>query len=132
MVIEGKKRNISNRKFCLDCSPFGKHNTKPVLDNVEQPKPKSSGPSVCKRRRQLKFKLIEYKGGKCQRCGYDKKIPRAYAFHHLDPKTKDFNVSGVSVSWERMTEEVDKCILLCQNCHAEVHHELWVGSSAWF
>jgi len=46
-------------------------------------------------------------------------------FHHEDPNKKDFNISGKSYSFERMKKEVDKCILLCGNCHGEVHEEIF-------
>lgn len=70
----------------------------------------------------VKQKLIEKKGGKCQRCGYDK-CSAALHFHHRDPKTKSFNITRVTgiESWEILAIEADKCDLLCANCHAEVH-----------
>lgn len=75
--------------------------------------------------RQLrKKKLIEYAGGKCSQCGYSKDCPRAYHFHHLDPKNKKFGIG--SSYWKPMKtlkEEVDKCILLCSRCHDEIHDE---------
>lgn len=76
-------------------------------------------------RREIKFKLIEYKGGKCERCGYDRGCPSAYDFHHIDPEQKSFSLSHVSPSWkwETLIAEVDKCQLLCKNCHAEVEEE---------
>ena len=68
--------------------------------------------------------LIAYKGGKCERCGYDKSS-RALEFHHLNPSEKDFGISKVLTrSIQSLKEEVDKCILLCSNCHAEIHDEL--------
>ena len=75
-------------------------------------------------RNRTKQKLIEYKGGKCQMCGYDKPIWYAYDFHHRDPEQKDFTVSGKSWSLDRLKKELDKCDLLCRNCHAEVHWDL--------
>lgn len=74
-------------------------------------------------RRNNKKRLIEYKGGKCERCGYNKSIPAVYDFHHLDPNTKDFGLSykGSTRSFDKLKIEVDKCILLCKNCHAEIH-----------
>jgi hypothetical protein len=75
-------------------------------------------------RNRVKIRLIEYKGGKCSVCGYDKPIPSAYDFHHLDPIEKDFNISAKSLSFDRLKEEVDKCVLLCKNCHAEIHFEM--------
>ena len=75
-------------------------------------------------RLRTKLILIEYKGGKCGRCGYDKKIPRAYDFHHRNPDEKEFSVSKSTVhNIERLKVEVDKCDLLCRNCHAEVHND---------
>ena len=69
--------------------------------------------------------LIAYKGGKCERCGYDKSS-RALEFHHLNPSEKDFGISKVLTrSIQSLKEEVDKCILLCSNCHAEIHDELF-------
>ncbi len=75
-------------------------------------------------RRRTKRKLIEYKGGKCEVCGYNKNCPGAYDFHHLDPTKKNFNISrNMTKSIEMLKHEVDKCKLLCKNCHAETHNE---------
>lgn len=69
--------------------------------------------------------LIAYKGGKCERCGYDKSS-RALEFHHLNPSEKDFGISKVLTrSIQSLKEEADKCVLLCSNCHAEIHDELF-------
>ena len=68
-----------------------------------------------------KQKAVEYKGGKCQKCGYDKCIS-ALEFHHLDPTQKDNNFGNMKLrKWETIQEELDKCVLLCANCHREVH-----------
>jgi hypothetical protein len=74
------------------------------------------------RRRKVKLKAIEYKGGRCEICGYDK-CAGAFDFHHKDPNEKDFAIShnGHSRSWERVKKEIDKCMLLCANCHREIH-----------
>ena len=74
-------------------------------------------------KKKKKLKLIEYKGGKCQRCGYNK-CEEALEFHHLDPTQKDFTISSHSYSFEKMKRETDKCILVCSNCHREIHYEL--------
>jgi len=75
-------------------------------------------------RNRTKLKLVEYKGGKCQRCGYDKLIPSVFEFHHRNSEEKDFTIGGKSWSYERLKKEVDKCDMLCRNCHAETHDEL--------
>ena len=79
--------------------------------------------NVLKRRKKVKLQAIEYKGGQCQNCGY-KKCQEALEFHHLDPTQKDFGLStkGICRSWERVKAELDKCILLCANCHREVEY----------
>lgn len=81
-------------------------------------------PAVVAWRQRLKLKAIALKGGACQACGYSRSV-RALHFHHLDPSQKDFRISGKNVkSWDRVQEELKKCILLCANCHAEVHDGL--------
>lgn len=72
---------------------------------------------------KTKLKAVEYKGGKCIVCGYNKSI-RALQFHHLDPSQKNFGISGTTKSFEKLKPELDKCVLLCSNCHAEVHDNL--------
>lgn len=116
--ISNKLRNLSNRKFCLICSPFGKHNTKDITKPI---KAHSSYTYVKNFRKNKKQKCIDYLGGKCCICGYNK-THRALSFHHLDPKKKDFNISRKSAwGFNKVKTELDKCVLLCANCHAEVH-----------
>jgi len=78
--------------------------------------------AVLKRRRKLRLMSLELGGGKCQLCGYNK-CNRALVFHHRDPNTKEFGLSanGITRSWEKTKKEIAKCILLCSNCHMEVH-----------
>ncbi len=78
--------------------------------------------AVNKRRKKMKAMAVEYKGGKCEKCGYDKCIG-ALEFHHLDPSQKDFGIGGKrqTAAWETIKQEVDKCILVCANCHREIH-----------
>ncbi len=75
-------------------------------------------------RQKLKEKSIEYKGGSCERCGYDR-CNSALEFHHLDPKEKDFGIGSYNVlSWEKIKKELDKCMMVCANCHREIHENL--------
>jgi len=73
-------------------------------------------------RREQKRKAVEYLGGKCECCGYDKCLD-ALEFHHRDPNAKDFGISssGITYKWERLRVELDKCMLVCSNCHKEIH-----------
>lgn len=69
-------------------------------------------------------KFIEYKSGlKCSLCGYNKCIS-ALDFHHKNKDTKDFSISAMRKrSMKRIMEEIKKCILVCKNCHAEIHEK---------
>jgi hypothetical protein len=79
---------------------------------------------VQKRRWQCKIKAVEYKGEKCEYCGYDKCID-AFDFHHLEPNEKDFGIgSGNTYAWDTIKAELDKCVMLCANCHREEHYKL--------
>ena len=69
----------------------------------------------------IKNKAIKYKGGSCMHCGYSK-FYGALEFHHRDPSKKDFVWNKLRLKpWTEITKELDKCDLLCANCHREVH-----------
>lgn len=77
------------------------------------------------RQRNLKREAVEYLGSKCIKCGYDSYIG-ALEFHHLDPKEKEFNISKFKgYKFKSIKEELDKCILLCANCHREIHSDVY-------
>lgn len=74
------------------------------------------------RRSRIKVKMVEYLGGRCQVCGYDKYIG-SLDFHHVNSKSKSFNLSVDNLyrSWEVIMAELDKCVIVCSNCHRELH-----------
>jgi hypothetical protein len=75
-------------------------------------------------RNKIKERSVEYKGGKCIVCGYDRCI-KALEFHHTNPEEKDFTVgSNTNRAWEKIKKEIDKCVLVCANCHREIHDGL--------
>lgn len=78
--------------------------------------------AVAARRKKLKQMAIDYKGGKCQVCGYNKCVG-ALEFHHPDPNEKEFGMSdgGWTRAWEKIKNEIEKCMLVCANCHREIH-----------
>lgn len=80
---------------------------------------------VNRRRKNIKCLAVEHKGGKCEKCGYDKCID-ALEFHHKDATKKDFGIAadGYTRSIKIVLEEADKCALLCSNCHREEHARL--------
>ena len=74
------------------------------------------------RQRRFKQKCVEYKGGKCERCGYNKYYG-VLEFHHKDSNEKDFAISKARLTAfnENVKKELDKCLCLCANCHREEH-----------
>lgn len=69
---------------------------------------------------------VDYKGGKCAICSYNKNLA-ALSFHHLDSKDKEINISNFKASLtleEEHIKELNKCLLLCENCHQEEHHRI--------
>lgn len=70
-----------------------------------------------------KAKAVEYLGGKCVHCGLVSDKLCVYDFHHINPKEKEADPGSLlHYSWKRIQEELDKCILLCANCH-RIEHE---------
>lgn len=83
---------------------------------------KCNGCYVQQTRRKNKRTVVEEFGGKCIVCGYNRSM-WALDFHHVDASTKSFSLSqaGITRSIARMREEAKKCILVCANCHREIH-----------
>lgn len=76
--------------------------------------------------------LTEQKGGACVLCGYNK-CTAALEFHHVDPTQKEFQISKRwGSSRETLQKEIDKCVLLCSNCHKETHWRLARGETVEF
>lgn len=78
--------------------------------------------AVTERRRKLKRMLVEHKGGKCMLCGFKGHFS-VFDLHHTGAQPKSFGIAarGISRSWEKTKAEADKCVLICANCHREVH-----------
>lgn len=71
--------------------------------------------------KRKKQRLVNSLGGKCCICGYNKCLS-ALEFHHTNPTEKDFTISAnAHMAFEKTLEEVKKCILVCANCHREIH-----------
>lgn len=78
---------------------------------------------VKKWRKKVKEIILTCMGGSCQICGYSR-CPTALELHHVNPDEKDFTFGYIMAScrnWKVIYEEIAKCILLCSNCHREVH-----------
>ena len=78
-----------------------------------------------KRANKIKRQCLDYKGGKCAHCGYNKCID-AIDFHHVNSIEKEFRLSryGATDFGEKHKKELDKCIALCSNCHVIEHCRL--------
>jgi transposase len=78
------------------------------------------------RRREFKLRLVNLFGGQCA-CGYKKSLA-ALDFHHKDPQSKTASISSIASrggysekTFQKCVAEAKKCILLCSNCHHEIH-----------
>lgn len=139
--VEGKVRNFGNRKYCLDCSPFGTGNTKNLTKDVVF-KCKDCGEShhnqfyghkrgkcaACHNKqihiegREKRLFAINLLGGKCSACGYDK-FPCSLDIHHIDPLLKDKKFAHMRYwSLKKIENELTLCTLLCRNCHFALHN----------
>lgn len=100
----------NNRYYCYDCIPES------ALPNKRQ----------FYKGRAFKHMLVGYKGGKCEICGYNK-CEGALEFHHINPEEKDIQISKWDFNYNqdinKYLAEVDKCMLLCANCHREQHYK---------
>ncbi len=118
-----RRLSIINRKYepkYCSCGTKLSHNNSSGVCRRCRPK-MSNTENTRKYRRSRKMRMVQYKGGKCVICGYHKSV-KALHFHHIDSTKKKFNVSSPqNVSWARVKRELDKCILVCANCHAEIH-----------
>lgn len=137
LVIEGKLRILSSRQYCLNCHPWRKYNEGrkqstigEICERCHRPVGNQRGrycaSCVAIRHKQSKKrKLLEYKGGKCEICGYDKCVSNL-VFHHRAPSEKTFTITAAlsSTNIASLQQEVDKCALLCCRCHGEVHEGL--------
>lgn len=134
-VYKGK-RIYNGRAYCFNCSSTIRSQSKreDILICIEcgkQFKYKGKGDSTCnscrvkKYKKNVKQKAIDYKGGKCVICGYNK-CHRSLCFHHIDSKAKEFQLSDNNKAYcfEKIKIELDKCVLVCSNCHGEIHDNI--------
>lgn len=145
ILVDGEEKNLSSRIRCLKCSPFGEHNTSPITPRKGVRIGQNTRCSCCNRkyiydkgkghkalvcnscvgnakRKNLKERAVALKGGKCQKCGYDKCLA-ALEFHHRIKRHKKFGIAqATSLKWSKVQRELKKCDLLCANCHKETEY----------
>ena len=152
--VDGKKRNVSQRRYCLTCSPFQLHNTR----QLHLPSAIEVGKKVCPRctlekdaadfyrrrngndfsvyckkctndetkERQVEFKrkCVEYKGGKCKLCDYSRYFG-GLDFHHSDPTKKDFGISSSKLT--KFSERIMRELDKCVCVCCRCHREIHAG-----
>ncbi len=75
-------------------------------------------------RKATKQRMVAAMGGKCQCCPYDR-CAESLDFHHIDPTQKEMSLGSVRANpkaWDQIVHELRKCILVCRNCHGELHY----------
>jgi predicted HNH restriction endonuclease len=73
-------------------------------------------------RQRVKTRAVAFFGGQCSGCEIVFP-PSVFEFHHRDAREKEYGVAtgGLGRSWTRLVNELAKCVMLCANCHREVH-----------
>lgn len=107
-----KDKSVRYCSWCKKCcTSYGRewaHKNKDLKNQI-----------IRRRKKEIKQACIDLCGGRCQICGYSKCIA-ALDFHHSDANSKEGEIS--SLGMERALEEAAKCILVCANCHREIHY----------
>lgn len=118
VICENELKGNQKKYCCSKCRNKGSHK-----NSIKSPETRQKYQKIQNQNRiLLKYQLLEAKGGKCSNCGYDKNIA-ALEFHHLDPDEKDFAISSsTTTNFDKLFLEVEKCVILCANCHREFHH----------
>lgn len=97
-----KDKNANQRTCCYNCMPDGIQYSRGDFLNL----------------------IKKQRGGKCERCGYNKYLG-ALDFHHINPTEKDFTIGNRDFKLKDCIKETKKCILICSNCHKELHDNMW-------
>lgn len=112
-VVCNKELNEKQKKYCsVNCKRKSANNKYQDYKRQQE------------RGRERRQKLINLKGGCCEKCGY-KRNWAGLSFHHLEPSKKSFKIdlrNCSNRSWDSLLKEAEKCQLLCLICHVEVHN----------
>ena len=112
------------KKTCLYCGKTFDYYKTSSSERLACPEciPDSEKHNASLKRMLVKKKAVEEKGSKCALCGNTYPL-QVYDFHHINPNEKDFNLGNkhATVKWDIVKQEIDKCLLLCANCHRLIH-----------
>jgi hypothetical protein len=108
LLVEAEKCDL----LCANC-----HRLRHAAGDVN-----SKGGAVVEYRRRLKVRAVDHMGGRCFGCERDGPA-EMFDFHHIDATDKGFGIGqdGIPRSWGKVVTELEKCVMLCANCHREVH-----------
>lgn len=141
VIIDGVRRTLSNRSKCLKCQPYkssvysvryadSERKEKELEKNRRKQKSYrkrvanmgivDSVKEVNELRRSRKALVISVLGGSCMLCGYSR-CQRNLTFHHIENKSFSLAEREFQFSWKKLLPEICKCVLICHNCHGEVH-----------
>ncbi len=123
VLIDGRVRSLSmGRKFCLSCSPFGSRNTScDPATPARQRRQRSWNSYHARRRYAVRQAALLVGGARCRDCGHERAA--ALDLHHRERGSKCFAISAPAGpgSWRAVRTEIEKCVVLCANCHRRQH-----------
>ena len=121
---------IKKEKYCPKCKvikPVDEFYKRSNRNDVGGYCKKCSNEYHTKRVKKVKLKMIKYKGSKCVECGLNIKDSHysVFDFHHINPNEKDTIFNRIKYQkWDKIKLEIDKCELLCSNCHRLKHSKI--------
>ena len=133
-MVDGIKRNISKRSYCVECRSYGpshtSHRYRCLCGEINPKKFYGKKKHICaschnKYTKELgkdkKNYVVSNLGGKCVVCGFNK-FNSALDVHHLDPSIKEASMRRM-LGWSKknIDKEIETCVLMCSNCHRGVH-----------
>jgi hypothetical protein len=136
IMIDGVRRILQNRVHCIVCVPYGKSRyvtkteegrrkriAQKARSYYHRYKRNNGVDKISERRKKYKQYIIKLLGGECQICGYNRCI-RNFTFHHIRDKRFEISERAFQFSLSKTLPELKKCILICHNCHGEIHDGL--------
>jgi len=132
--METQECSICKKIFPLTLDYFSKHSTRGLdtyckpcrrkknKENYYKNKEKWNETSR-KNKTKQRNRINEFKDPlSCLKCGESRN--HLLDFHHIDPQKKKFQISqGERYGWEKIKKEIEKCVVLCSNCHRDFHYQ---------
>ncbi len=117
--VNSSKRD-GRHHLCKDCKNLRERKRRRSLEKTKRYNRKAH------HKRKIRYYSIldKYREKKCEICEYVSEYWAPFDFHHRDPSTKEYEVSSmVRHTEEKIKKELDKCIVLCSNCHRLLHYQ---------